>query len=59
VIKRTLYQFDLVTGDDVSRDEVALLATVLRDLLPGAEVSCESEKSDLAILRIEIEEAGE
>ena len=57
MIKRTLYQFDLVTGDDVSRDEVALLATVLRDLLPGADVSWESAKTDIAVLRIEIEEA--
>ena len=59
MIKRTLYQFDLVTGDDESRAEVANLAITLEALLPEASISWESAKSDIAVLRIEIEEATE
>lgn len=56
MIKRTLYQFGLCTCDDESRSEVWHLAETLRGLLPEASIDTESAKTDLTVLRIEIDE---
>jgi hypothetical protein len=56
MIKRTVWQFDLTTTSDYERDEVQSLAEALRSLMADATISAESIKSDLTLLRIEIEE---
>ena len=56
MIKRTLYQFDLFCDDDESRCSIFDLANTLDVLLPQATVYAESAKTDIVVLRIEIEE---
>lgn len=56
MIKRTLYQFGLTALNEEGRAEIGNLAFALEGLLPDARVSWESVKTDLCVLRIEVEE---
>lgn len=56
MIKRTLYQFDLFCDDNESRNSIFDLANTLDVLLPQATIHAESAKSDIVVLRIEIDE---
>jgi hypothetical protein len=54
-VYREEYQFDLGVHNDKLRDEAWELVETLKKLIPGAEVTYESCKIDLGILRIQIE----
>lgn len=56
MMKTTKYQFDLGTWTDELREDAHALAKTLAELLPHADVYCESIKIDLSLLHIEISE---
>lgn len=58
-MKRTLWQFDLGTWTDAMRLDAQLLAELIKQLVPQADVSVESAKTDTSVLRIEIDETIE
>jgi hypothetical protein len=55
MMKRTVYQFEFCIDSEDDRDEVGILCQTLSELLPHAEVTWESAKSNIAVLLIEIQ----
>jgi hypothetical protein len=54
-MKRVEYQFDLWAVEDSERQEMWALASALQELLPHADVTLESVKTDTMLLRITVE----
>ena len=55
MIRREEYVFDIGTYSDDLREDAGHLVTLLRRILPEADVNLESAKTDLSILTISFE----